>query len=111
MSDAMKMSDEAISMLSKGIDPISMADIVWEAYSKLEHAVILLKLDFGDEFSQRQESLEDPIEVGGLLVKASDGLANALDNLGSDLREALTDARLARDALRSALFHIKKGNF
>jgi len=112
MNDALKMSNEAISKLSKGIDPASMADMVWEAYSKLEHAVILLKLDLGDESSQRQESLkEDPLDIGGLLVKASDSLANALDNLSSDFHEALMDARSARDALRSTLIHIKKGNF
>ncbi len=112
MSDAMKMNHETIGVLSQGIDPRSMADIVWEAYSKLEHAIILIKLDLGDESSQRQESSEeDPVEVGGLLVKASDSLVNALDNLGSDLRKALMDARLARNALRFALFHIEKGNF
>jgi len=112
MSDAVRINDEAISMLSQGINPMSIADIVWEAYSKLEHAIILLKLDLGDEFSQRQKSSEeDPFDIGGLLVKASDNLVNALNKIGSDLHEALMNARSARDALKLTLSHIERGNF
>jgi len=111
MSDAMRISDEAIMIFSQGIDPMNISDIVWKAYSKVEHAIILLKLDLGDEFSQRQESLEeDPLDIGGLLVKASDSLVNALSNLSSDFHEALMDARLARDALKLALSHLERGN-
>ena len=111
MSDAMKINDEAISNLSQGINPVSISDMVWEAYSKVEHAIILLKLDLGDEFGQRQESLEeDPFDIGGLLVKASDNLVNALNNLSSNLHEALMNARLARDALKLALSYLGRGN-
>lgn len=112
MNDAIRINDEAIMMFSKGNDSISIADMIWKAYSKLEHAIILLKLDLSDEFIQRQESLEeDPFDVGGLLVKASDSLTNALNKIDSNLHEALISARSARDALRSALFHLKNGNF
>ena len=113
MSDAIKINDEAIVMFSKRIDSVNMADRVWEAYSKLEHAIILLKLDLSDEFIQRQGYLEedDPFDVGGLLVKASDSLINALNKIDSDLYEALINARLARDALRLVLSRLKKGNF
>ncbi|MCP8320727.1 MAG: hypothetical protein H3Z52_07280 [archaeon] len=110
MSDAMRINDEAIVMFSKGIDPMNIVDMVWEAYSKVEHAIILLKLDLGDEFGQRQESLdEDPLDIGGLLVKASDSLVNSLNKISSDLHEALMDARLARNSLKLALSNLEKG--
>jgi len=110
MSDAMRISDEAIVMFSKGIDPMNIVDTVWEAYSKVEHAIILLKLDLGDEFGQRHESLdEDPFDIGGLLVKASDSLVNSLNKISSDLHEALMDARLARNSLKLALSNLEKG--
>ncbi|MCP8316317.1 MAG: hypothetical protein H3Z51_05575 [archaeon] len=110
MSDAMRINDEAIVMFSKGIDPMNIVDTVWEAYSKVEHAIILLKLDLGDEFGQRHESLdEDPFDIGGLLVKASDSLVNSLNKISSDLHEALMDARLARNSLKLALSNLEKG--
>ncbi|MGQ9469365.1 MAG: hypothetical protein ACUVTD_06015 [Nitrososphaerales archaeon] len=112
MSDAMRINDEAIMIFSQGINQMSMADMLWGAYSKVEHAIALLKLDIGNEFGQRQEPFEeDPFDTGGLLVKASDSLANALNKITSDLHEALMDARSARDALKLALFHLEKGNF
>ena len=112
MSDAMRINDKAIMIFSQGINPVSIVDMIWEAYSKVEHAIILLKLDLNDEFGQRQESLEeDPFDIGGLLVKASDSLANALNKISSDLHEALMDARLARNSLKLALSHIERGNF
>ena len=111
MNDAMRINDKAIMKFSQGIDPVSISDMVWEAYSKVEHAIILLKLDLGDEFGQRQESLEeDPFDIGGLLVKASDNLVNALNKISSDLHRALMDARLARDALKLTLSYLGRGN-
>ncbi|MEM2955249.1 MAG: hypothetical protein QXM25_00845 [Nitrososphaerales archaeon] len=110
INSAVRINDEAIMIFSKSSNPMSIADMVWEAYSKLEHAIILLKLDLGVEFSQRQESLEDPSDVGGLLVKASDNLVNALNKMDSDLHEVLMNSRSAREALKLALFQIEKGN-
>jgi hypothetical protein len=110
INSAIRINDEAIMIFSKSSNPMNIADMVWEAYSKLEHAIILLKLDLGVEFSQRQESLEDPSDVGGLLVKASDNLVNALNKMDSDLHEVLMNSRSARDALKLALFQIEKGN-
>ncbi|MEM3069271.1 MAG: hypothetical protein QXH58_05105 [Nitrososphaerales archaeon] len=110
INSAVRINDEAIMIFSKSSNPMSIADMVWEAYSKLEHAIILLKLDLGVEFSQRQESLEDPSDVGGLLVKASDNLVNALNKMDSDLHEVLMNSRSARDALKLALSQIEKGN-
>ncbi len=110
INSAVRINDEAIMIFSKSSNPTSIADMVWEAYSKLEHAIILLKLDLGVEFSQRQESLEDPSDVGGLLVKASDNLVNALNKMDSDLHEVLMNSRSARDALKLALSQIEKGN-
>ncbi|MEM3437474.1 MAG: hypothetical protein QXP55_02920 [Nitrososphaerales archaeon] len=112
INDTIRVNDKAIMMLSKGDDSKSIADIVWEAYSKLEHAIILLKLDLGDESIQRQESLEENcFDVGGLLVKASDNLINTLNKIDSDLIEVIRNARLARDALRLVLSQLKKSNF
>ncbi|MGB9659380.1 MAG: hypothetical protein ACPLY9_02485 [Nitrososphaerales archaeon] len=110
INSAIRINDEAIMIFSKSSNPMNIADMVWEAYSKLEYAIILLKLDLGVEFSQRQESLEDPSDVGGLLVKASDNLVNALNKMNSDLHEVLMNSRSARDALKLALFQIEKGN-
>ncbi len=110
INSAVRINDEAIMIFSKSSNLTSIANMVWEAYSKLEHAIILLKLDLGVEFSQRQESLEDPSDVGGLLVKASDNLVNALNKMDSDLHEVLMNSRSARDALKLALSQIEKGN-
>ncbi|MEM2873188.1 MAG: hypothetical protein QXD82_03350 [Nitrososphaerales archaeon] len=110
INSAVRINDEAIMIFSKSSNPMSIADMVWEAYSKLEHAIILLKLDLGVEFSQRQESLEDPSDVGGLLVKASDNLVNALNKMDSDLHGVLMNSRSARDALKLALSQIEKGD-
>lgn len=110
INSAVRINDEAIMIFSKSSNLKSIANMVWEAYSKLEHAIILLKLDLGVEFSQRQESLEDPSDVGGLLVKASDNLVNALNKMDSDLHEVLMNSRSARDALKLALSQIEKGN-
>ncbi|MCP8306872.1 MAG: hypothetical protein H3Z49_07215 [archaeon] len=111
IEDALKMSDEAIMVVSKGRNLMSMADTVWEAYSKVEHSIILLKLDLEDELSQGQKTLEkDSPDVGALLVKTSDSLTDALDNLdSSDLHEALKDSRMARDALKLVLSHLRRG--
>lgn len=111
IGDALKMSDEAILAISKGHNLMNIADTVWKTYSKVEHSIILLKLDLENELGQEQENLErDGPDLGALLVKTSDSLTDALDNLdSSDLHEALKDARMARDALKLVLSSLRRG--
>jgi len=108
MSEAMKMGNEAIEAFSQGRDSKDMVDTVWESYRRVEHAIILIRLSIGDEYAPDIESLGDSSDVGGLLVKASDALSEAISGLDSDLNKALRKARVARDALRSVLSRFKK---
>ncbi|MEM3383154.1 MAG: hypothetical protein QXL52_03140 [Nitrososphaerales archaeon] len=112
INDAIRINDKAIMMLSKGNDIINLADKVWEAYSKLECAIILLKLNLDNDSTQDKEfqgSLkENCFDVGGLLVRAYDALTNTLDKIDSDLITTLMNTRLARDSLRLVLSRLKK---
>ncbi|MGQ9718339.1 MAG: hypothetical protein ACUVWK_00560 [Nitrososphaerales archaeon] len=108
MNEAMKMSNAAIEAFSQGRDSKEVVDTVWESYRRVEHAIILIRLSVGDEYSPDRESLKDSSDIGGLLVNASDALSEAIGRLDSDLNEVLRKARVARDALRSVLYRFKK---
>ncbi|NWG08927.1 MAG: hypothetical protein HXX80_01205 [Nitrososphaerales archaeon] len=107
MNEAMKMCNESIVEFSQGRDSKDVVDTVWESYRRVEHAIILIRLSIGDEYAPDRESLEDSSDIGGLLVKASDALSEAIGRLDSDLNEVLRKARVSRDALRSVLSRFK----
>ncbi len=110
LSEAVKILDNVIHIMSTGKSIINCSHSIWETYSKVEYSVLMLKLYLGIENPGR---IAERININKtdikMLIKASDDITLSLQHIkANDYSKALDSARRARDILRVALLDIRK---
>jgi len=109
VKEAVKKLDDVISEVLKGQSYKNLTKGIWEIYSKVEYAIVLLKLHLRQERPGKLLNKKKDVEIKFSLAKASDNLTHALDKISSgEYSVALESARSARDVLRDVLTSIRK---
>lgn len=110
MDASTRIMREIISSIASGADAAELANKIWEAHSKIECAILFLKLEAGVEEPGRPPSPRSHSEdAKSRLVLAEDCASEAREAaVKGDHPKALERARKARDTLREVLLQLRR---
>ena len=110
LNEAQQILNEVITQVSISREPHSLSTEIWQAFSKIEYSVLLLKLHLKDE--NPGQLVKPPKLSEGLrdeLVRAADLVSRALLDIRQEsYGNALLHARQARDILREIQLVLRK---
>ena len=110
LRDSVRLTAEARGHLLGGKALEEVEPTIWEAYSRVEYAIFLIKLETDPEpCSRRAGSKVSERDPGKIVTLVENELGAAVQSsVRSDLIGALSTARTARDHLRSLLVEARK---
>lgn len=98
---------KAFSLMESALSIISAEESVnnvWQAYLNIEHAIALLKLEYGDDFPAEKPAKSQKVT----LLDAKGAIEEAAKEVSSsNIESAIIKARYARDMLAEILYSLR----
>lgn len=110
--EASKIIEGLLIRFSKGHTHNDLSEAVWRAYSQVEYAVLLLKLELKVESpisSFKKLAVPEDLSMKDTMVAASDHIASAIDYIQKgEFLKGLEAARKGRDLLKLQLIGLRR---